>query len=88
MRRPSRLEPLALPPADLVFADGDELLVLATLSELRRVELGILMHPSQKLRARLKKNLTEDSLFEVNRNFARYLGYTFEQVRKLPPSRE
>ena len=83
LRRPSRGDVLALPPLDLLLNPGDQLLVLATLAGLRRIELGQLAPPSQRLQLRLRRPLTAEALFEVHRNLARYLGCTVEAAQAL-----
>jgi Trk K+ transport system NAD-binding subunit len=83
LRRPSRGDVLALPPLDLLLNPGDQLLVLATLAGLRRIELGQLAPPSQRLQLRLRRALTPEALFEVHRNLARYLGCTVEAAQAL-----
>ena len=83
LRRPSRGEVLALPPVDLVLSSGDQLLILASLDGLRRIELNRLHAPAERLRLRLKRQLNASSLFEVHRNLARYLGCSVEQAHEL-----
>ena len=83
LKRPSRGDGLALPPVDLVLASGDQLLILATLAGLRRIELGQLQPPSQRLRLRLPRPLPDGRLFEVHRNLARYLGCSVEAAHGL-----
>ncbi|NDC35180.1 MAG: hypothetical protein EBZ51_07295 [Synechococcaceae bacterium WB9_2_112] len=83
LRRPSRGDVLALPPLDLLLSAGDQLLVLATLAGLRRIELGQLAPPSQRLQLRLQRELAPGALFEVHRNLARYLGCTVEAAQAL-----
>ncbi|MFM1811077.1 MAG: hypothetical protein RLZZ336_15, partial [Cyanobacteriota bacterium] len=83
LKRPSRGEGLALPPVDLVLAPGDQLLILATLAGLRRIERGQLQPPSQRLGLRLRRPLPQERLFEVHRTLARYLGCSVETVRAL-----
>ena len=83
LRRPSRGDVLALPPPDLLLSPGDQLLVLATLAGLRRIELGQLAPPSRRLKLRLRRELTPGALFEVHRNLARYLGCTVEAAQAL-----
>jgi len=83
LKRPSRGDGLALPPVDLVLAAGDQLLILATLAGLRRIELGQLQPPSQRLRLRLRRPLPAGQLFEVHRNLARYLGCSVEAAHGL-----
>jgi Trk K+ transport system NAD-binding subunit len=83
LRRPSRGDVLALPPLDLLLNPGDQLLVLATLAGLRRIELGQLAPPSQRLQLRLRRPLSAEALFEVHRNLARYLGCTVEAAQAL-----
>lgn len=83
LKRPSRGDGLALPPVDLVLAPEDQLLILATLAGLRRIELGQLQPPSQRLRLRLRRPLPSGRLFEVHRNLARYLGCSVEAAHGL-----
>ena len=83
LRRPSKTGAMALPPVDLVLAPGDQLLILATLAGLRRIERGALQAPSQRLRLRLRRQLSAGQLFEVHRNLARYLGCSVEDAHGL-----
>jgi len=83
LKRSSRADGLALPPVDLVLAPEDQLLILATLASLRRIELGQLQPPSQRLRLRLRRPLPAGQLFEVHRNLARYLGCSVEAAHGL-----
>ncbi len=70
--RPGRASPLVLPSLDLVLAAGDQLMVLATLAQLRRVELGIPDPPGWRLR--LRGAPREEGRFEALQSLARHLG--------------
>jgi len=83
LKRRTYGEAIVLPAVDLVLAEGDQLLVLATLEGLRRIELGHLQPPTQRLRLRLCRPLPQGALFEIHRNLARYLGCSVEQAHGL-----
>jgi len=83
LSRRSQGQALALPALDMVLAQGDQLLVLATLEGLRRIELGQLSPPAVQLRLRLQRPLSEGARFELHRNLARYLGCTVETAQGL-----
>ena len=70
--RPGRSSPLVLPSLDLVLAAGDQLLVLATLSQLRRIELGSPDPPGWRLR--LQGSPRQEGRFEALQSLARHLG--------------
>jgi Trk K+ transport system NAD-binding subunit/voltage-gated potassium channel Kch len=72
LSRPGRATPLVLPSPDLLLADGDQLLVLATLAELRRIEAGRLTPPAW--RVRLRGALPEERQFDALQALARHLG--------------
>ncbi|MCP9857527.1 MULTISPECIES: NAD-binding protein [unclassified Cyanobium] len=70
--RPGRRSPLVLPSLDLVLAAGDQLVVLATLAQLRRVELGRPDPPGWRLR--LQGSPRQEGRFEALQSLARHLG--------------
>jgi Trk K+ transport system NAD-binding subunit len=70
--RSGRPSPLVLPGLDLVLAAGDELLVLATLTQLRRIELGCPDPPGWRLR--LQGSPREEGRFAALQSLARHLG--------------
>ena len=70
--RPGKSSPLVLPSLDLVLAAGDQLVVLATLAQLRRVELGCPVPPGWRLR--LQGAPREEGRFEALQSLARHLG--------------
>ncbi len=70
--RPGRRSPLVLPSLDLVLAAGDQLVVLATLAQLRRVELGCPVPPGWRLG--LQGAPREEGRFEALQSLARHLG--------------
>ncbi len=70
--RPGRRSPLVLPSLDLVLAPGDQLVVLATLRQLRRIELGCPDPPGWRLR--LQGSPREEGRFEALQSLARHLG--------------
>jgi hypothetical protein len=72
LRRPRRAAPMVLPSADLLLAEGDELLVLGTLSDLRAIELGRAVPPAWCLRL---QGCPEEALrFDALQSLARHLG--------------
>lgn len=70
--RPGRSSPLVLPSLDLVLATGDQLVVLATLRQLRRIELRSPTPPGWCLR--LRGTPREEGRFEALQSLARHLG--------------
>ena len=74
LRRQRRAAALALPPPELVLAPGDQLVVLATLAALRRIERSELAPPAWQLRLRLPESLGRERHFELLQTLARYLG--------------
>ncbi len=70
--RPGRGSPLVLPSLDLVLAAGDQLVVLATLRQLRRIELGSPDPPGWRLR--LQGAPRDEGRFEALQSLARHLG--------------
>ncbi len=70
--RPGRSSPLVLPSLDLVLAPGDQLVVLATLRQLRRIELGCPDPPRWRLR--LRGSPRSEGRFTALQSLARHLG--------------
>ena len=70
--RPGRSSPLVLPTLDLVLAAGDQLVVLATLRQLRRIELGCPDPPRWRLR--LQGSPRSEGRFTALQSLARHLG--------------
>ncbi|MBD2720353.1 NAD-binding protein [Synechococcus sp. FACHB-909] len=70
--RRGRRSPLVLPSLDLVLAAGDELVVLATLRQLRRIELGCPDPPRWRLR--LQGSPRPEGHFTALQSLARHLG--------------
>ncbi len=70
--RHGRAAPLVLPSLDLVLIEGDQLLVLATLTALRRIELGLQAPPAW--RVRLRGAPQADRRFDAMQCLARHLG--------------
>ncbi len=70
--RPGRATPMVLPSPDLLLADGDQLLVLATLGDLRRIEAGRCRPPAW--RVRLQGAPRDDRHFDALQALARHLG--------------
>ena len=62
----------ALPAPETVLAEGDQLVILADLSGLRRIELGRLDSPGWRLQ--LEAHLPAEALFEVKQCLGRYFG--------------
>jgi Trk K+ transport system NAD-binding subunit len=62
----------ALPAPETVLAEGDQLVILADLSGLRRIELGRLDSPAWRLQ--LEAHLPAEALFEVKQCLGRYFG--------------
>ncbi len=70
--RHGRAAPLVLPSLDLVLIEADQLLVLATLTALRRIELGLQAPPAW--RVRLRGAPQADRRFDAMQCLARHLG--------------
>ena len=62
----------ALPPPETTLAEGDQLVILADLAGLRRIELGRLDPPGWRLQ--LEAHLPAEALFEVKQCLGRYFG--------------
>jgi Trk K+ transport system NAD-binding subunit len=74
VRRALHSSPVALPAADLLLAEGDQLVVLATPAALRSVEMGAIRPPQHRLRLRCPADLSADRRFEVQQSLARWIG--------------
>jgi len=74
LRRPRHREPILLPPPELVLAAGDQLVVLATASSLRRIELGNVVPPHYRLRIQLQGAASPERRFQAQRSLARWIG--------------
>jgi Trk K+ transport system NAD-binding subunit len=70
--RPRGTTPLVLPSPDLLLADGDQLLVLGTLADLRGIELGQEVPPAWCVR--LQGCPDEALRFDALQSLARHLG--------------
>ena len=70
--RPGRRSPLVVPSLDLVLVEGDQLVVLATLGALRKIELGCPDPPGWRLR--LQGPPREEGRFDALQSLARHLG--------------
>jgi K+/H+ antiporter YhaU regulatory subunit KhtT len=72
LRRARQSEPLVLPSADLVLAEGDHLAVLGTLGDLRCIERGQAVPPAWCVRL---QGVPEEALhFDALQSLARHLG--------------
>lgn len=80
-RRQSR--PRELPAPELVLDEGDQLLVLAALSSLRRIERGEVLPPLWRLRLRLPASASSVSCFEAQQSLARWIGCPPAEVAHL-----
>lgn len=76
LRRTRSGESLAPPPPEALLAEGDELVVLATLKALRRVERGVLRPPGSCLHWEGPLSLAAEPRFAMQQSLARYLGIT------------
>lgn len=74
MRRAQHAHSVVMPAADLLLAEGDQLVVLATPASLRSVELGRIQPPDQLLRLRCPADLSAGRRFEVQQSLARWIG--------------
>ncbi len=74
LRRNGHTPVQAPPPPEAVLCDGDEIVVLATLKVLRRVERGALEPPVARLHWRVASTLPGDRRFSLQQSLARYLG--------------
>lgn len=74
VRRALHAYPVVLPAADLLLAEGDQLVVLATPAALRSVEMGAIRPPEHRLRLRCPADLSADRRFEVQQTLARWIG--------------
>jgi Trk K+ transport system NAD-binding subunit len=72
LRQGSAEAPRAFPPPEVRLLQGDQMLVLADLAGLRRVELGMGVPPATRLW--LQCRLPEEGHFEVRQCLARFLG--------------
>ncbi|KEF42211.1 MAG: hypothetical protein ER33_06725 [Cyanobium sp. CACIAM 14] len=72
LQRQGRGAPLVLPSLDVLLVEGDQLLVLATLAALRRIELALLAPPCW--RVRLEGAPRADRRFDAIQCLARHLG--------------
>lgn len=74
VRRAQQAHRAVMPAADLLLAEGDQLVVLATPACLRSVELGRIQPPDQLLRLRCPADLSAGRRFEVQQSLARWIG--------------
>ncbi len=74
---------LSLPPNQLMLDAGDQLLVLATMAGLRRIEGGIASAPDSRLRIRGPVHVSPESLFELHQLLARRMGCAIGDVVHL-----
>jgi Trk K+ transport system NAD-binding subunit len=79
---------IELPPPELVLAEGDQLLVLATLASLRRIELSQEILPRWRLRLKLLGSSSMERCFEVQQCLARWLGCVPGDVAHLLDGQE
>ena len=71
-RQPGTAGDKALPPPETTLAEGDQLVILADLAGLRRIELRRLDPPGWRLQ--LEAHLPAEALFEVKQCLGRYFG--------------
>lgn len=83
LRRARGLQSLAPPPPEAVLAEGDQVVVLATLQALRRVERGTLRPPGCCVHWELPAPLSADLRFAVQQSLARYLGLSPDSAASL-----
>ena len=74
LRRPRHLEPILLPPPELVLAAGDQLVVLATAASLRSIELGNPVPLRYRLRIQFQGILSPERRFQAQQSLARWIG--------------
>ncbi|MEI6616157.1 MAG: NAD-binding protein [Cyanobium sp. ELA507] len=74
LRRPRHLEPILLPPPELVLAAGDQLVVLATAASLRSIELGNPVPPRYRLQIQFQGVLSPERRFQAQQSLARWIG--------------
>ena len=74
LRRPRHLEPILLPPPELVLAAGDQLVVLATAASLRSIELGNPVPARYRLRIQFQGVLSPERRFQAQQSLARWIG--------------
>ncbi len=74
LRRPRHLEPILLPPPELVLAAGDQLVVLATAASLRSIELGNPVPARYQLRIQFQGILSPERRFQAQQSLARWIG--------------
>ncbi len=74
LRRPRHLEPILLPPPELVLAAGDQLVVLATAASLRSIELDQPVPPRFRLRIQFKGEHSPERRFQAQQSLARWIG--------------
>jgi len=86
LRRARQSEPLVLPSADLVLAEGDQLAVLCTLADLRGIERGCAVPPAWCVRL---QGVPEEALrFDALQSLARHLGQAPGALAPLLDGRE
>lgn len=83
VRRALQASNAMMPAADLVLAEGDQLVVLATPAALRSVELGVIQPPERRLRLRCPADLPRGRRFEVQQTLARWIGCSPGEVHGL-----
>lgn len=83
LRRERGGPPLVPPPPEAVLAAGDQILVLATLAALRRVERGDGAAPACLLHWRLAPTTPSALRFAVQQSLARYLGIPPAEAAEL-----
>ena len=74
LRRPRHLEPILLPPPELVLAAGDQLVVLASAASLRSIELGQPVPPRYRLRIQFRGEVLPERRFQAQQSLARWIG--------------
>lgn len=83
LRRARGVESMAPPPPEAVLAEDDQVVVLATIKALRRVERGALQPPGCCVHWELPSPLSSELRFAVQQSLARYLGLTPDSAALL-----
>jgi Trk K+ transport system NAD-binding subunit len=83
LKRAQHPDAILLPAPELVVADGDQLVVLATAETLRRVELGAIVPPRFRLRLKFAHQRALDRRFEIQHSLARWIGCSPGHARSL-----
>lgn len=83
LRRTRHSDPIVLPPPELVLAEGDQLVVLATAAALRSIELGNALAPGCRLRICLPGAASQERRFQAQQSLARWIGCSPGDVAHL-----